>query len=236
MNDMSEKKSDQESISFDTVTPDAKVDYENHLNEAIQQLKKLPETASATDRARVVLDIAEAKTGLGEGEESWNLARDAFDVFVTSEHWQEAVEACEVLYRTEQPDNIIALAHGVRLSVTYPVSTQTSIVMLNYIIDETPTNSDGAAVAAATAKYLADLRASDIEHEGLEFLTRNMLVKVAERHGNVDSQELLDFWMEKMQLKQPEIFLPKMGQVLDSIVGDRWWIDRDVLRSKLPVN
>ena len=233
---MTEKNSDEQSISFDTVTPDARVDYENHLNDAIKHLKALPETASATDRARVVLDIAEAKTGLNEAEEGWKLAREAFDVFVAAEHWQDAVEACEVLYKTEQPENIIALAHGAWLSVTYPINPQTSIVILNYIVDETPADSDGAAVAAATARYLADMRASDIEHEGLEFLTRNMLVKVAERHGNVDSQELLDFWMEKMQLKQPEVFLPKMGKVLDAIVGDRWWIDRDELRSKLPVN
>lgn len=233
---MSKENTDDSSISFDTVSPEAKVDYENHLQSAIQHLQALPETATAVDHARVILDIAEAKAGLGEGEEGWKLAREAFDVFVSEEQWQDAVEACEVLYKTEQPDNVIALAHGIWLSVTYPINPQTSIVMLNYILDETPTDSDGAAVAAATARYLADLRATDMEHEGLEFLTRNMLVKVAERHSNVDSQELLDFWMEKMQLKEPEIFLPKMGQMLDVIVGDRWWIDRDELRSKLPVN
>lgn len=233
---MTQTKTDSSSISFDTVSPDAKVDYEDHLKQAIQHLAALPETAGQIERVRISLDIAEAKTGLGEGTQAWNLAREALDIFITEEAWQDAVEACEILYKTEQPDSITALAHGIWLSVTYPVSPQTSLVMLDYLIDETPNDSDGAAVAAATARYLADLRATDMEHEGLEFLTRNMLVKVAERHGNVDSQDLLNFWIEKMQLKDPEVFLPKMGHVLDTIVGDRWWFDRDALRSKLPVN
>jgi len=233
---MTQTEDNSSSIDFDTVTPDATVDYENNLKTAIQRLKSLPESASAAERARINLDIAEAKSGLGDNAEGWKLAREAFDIFITKESWQDAVEACEVLYKTEQPENIIALAHGIWLSVTYPVNPQTSMVMLNYMVDETPNDSDGAAVAAATARYLADLRASDLEHEGLEFLTRNILVKVAERHGNVDSQELLDFWIEKMQLKNPEIFLPKMGKVLDAIVGDRWWFDRDELRNRLPVN
>ena len=229
-------KTEGGSISFDTVTPEARINFEKHLQEAIRHLEALPETATAADRARVQLDIAEAKTGLGQAEEAWQLAREALDVLVAEEAWQEAVEACEVLYHTEQPDNIIALAHGIWLSVTYPVNPQTSLVMLNYFIDETPDNSDGAAVAAATARYLVDLRASDMEHEGLEFLTRNMLVRVAERHSKVDSQELLDFWMERMQLKNPEDFLPKMSKALDVVVGDKWWFDRDALRSRLPVN
>jgi len=233
---MTQTENDSPSISFDTVSPDTKVDYENHLKQAIQHLAALPETASQIERVRISLDIAEAKTGLGDSEQAWKLAREALDIFIAEEAWQDAVEACEILYKTEQPDNIIALAHGIWLSVTYPVSPQTSLVMLDSFIDETPNDSDGAAVAAATARYLADLRATDMEHEGLEFLTRNMLVKVAERHSNVDSQELLDFWIEKMQLKDPEIFLPKMGRVLDAIVGDQWWFDRDALRSKLPVN
>ena len=149
----------------------------------------------------------------------------------------EAIEACDILYQTEQPASITALAHGVWLSITYPVDPEHTIVMLNYVIDETPSNSDGAAVAAASAHYIVGLRANDENHDSLSFLTTNMIAKVAQRHGDVKSQDALNFWMDKLQLKDPEVFLPRMSMVLDAIVGDAdWWFDKEALRAKLPVN
>jgi len=31
------------------------------------------------------------------------------------------------------------------------------------------------------------------------------------------------------------LFLPRLGMVIDVIVQDNWWIDRDALRARLPV-
>ena len=201
-----------------------------------QQINGLPADADATERARLQLDMANALLGLEQKEEAWNEARQSFDVFIENERWPDAVEACDIMYQTEQPASIIALAHGVWLSVTYPIDPEHSIVMLNYVVDETPDDSDGAAVAAATAHYLVGLRASDEQHDSLSFLTTNLIARVGQRHGDVKSQEALDFWMEKMELDDPQIFLPRMGTVLNAIVQDQWWIDRDALREKLPVN
>jgi hypothetical protein len=221
-------------IKIDAPDHDDRVEYEKRLHEAIQHLEALPVSATPTDKARINLDIAEAKTGLGQTAEAWELARSAFDTFIENENWQDAIESCEVMYQTGEPANITALCHGIWLSVTYPVKPQTTITMVNYMIDETPDNSDGAAVAATVAHYIAGIRANDAEYESLSFLTRNMLVKVAERHSQIKSQEELDMWMMKLELNDPAVFLPRLGRVLEIIVIDQWWIDRDALRSKLP--
>jgi len=63
-----------------------------------------------------------------------------------------------------------------------------------------------------------------------------MITKVAQRHSDVKTQDTLDFWMDKMELKDPEKFLPRMGTVIDAIVNGHWWFDRDALRDQLPVN
>jgi len=186
--------------------------------------------------AKVKLDIANAQLGLEQNENAWNEARAAFDTFVKVEDWASAIEACDIMYQTEQPAAITALVHGVWLSVTYPVAPEYTIGMMNYIIDETPNNSDGAAIAAVTAHYIVDIRASDEKHDSLSFLTKNMITKVAQRHSDIKSQDTLDFWMEKMELKDPEVFLPRMGTVIDAIANSQWWFDRDALRDKLPVN
>ena len=221
-------------IVVDAPDHDDRVEYEKQLREAVSRAETLPPVATPVDRARIDLDVAQARTGLGETAEAWELARKAFDVFIDAEAWQDAVEACEVMYNTGEPANITALCHGIWLSVTYPVEPQTTITMINYFIDETPDNSDGAAVAAAVAHYVAGVRASDEEYESISFLTRNMLVRVAERHSQVKSQEELDMWMMKLELNDPKVFLPRFGRVLDIIVIDQWWIDRDALRAKLP--
>lgn len=210
---------------------------ETQLRQAEQHLQALPAEATDEARARIYLEKSNALLGLERNEEAWNEAKRAFDIFIEQELWPETIEACDILYQTEQPASILALAHGVWLSITYPVDPEQTIVMLSYVVDETPADSDGAAVAAATAHYIVGLRTEDEEkHNSLSFLTTNLIAKVAQRHGDVKSQEALDFWMEKMELKDPEVFLPRMGSILDVIVGDSWWFDRDALREKLPVN
>ena len=114
-----------------------------------------------------------------------------------------------MLYRTELPAAVVALGHAMWLSVTYPVDPELSIVMMKNLIDDTPAKSDGAAVAAATAHYIADLRLKDEKRESVMFLTKNLITQVAERHSNVKDQGQLNFWMDKLELNDPADFLPK---------------------------
>jgi hypothetical protein len=201
-----------------------------------QHLAELPATASEIDRARIQLDIAETLLALERKEEAWSTAREALNVFLQNEQWQEAVECCNVLFQTEQPASLAALGQGVWLAVTFPIQPDTTIAMLQHIVEETPDDSDGAAVAAMTAHYIADIRAPEDKHQSLTFLTQNILGQVAKRHSNVSTQAELDAWLDKLQLKDPKEFLPRLATVLEVLVQDEWWFDRDELRKKLPVH
>jgi hypothetical protein len=44
----------------------------------------------------------------------------------------------------------------------------------------------------------------------------------------------LDKWLDRLELRDPQVFLPRMAIVIDALVGDKWWFDRTELRSKLP--
>jgi hypothetical protein len=208
---------------------------QNYIAEKEQELAALPADATEVDKARLNLDIAEAKVGITRGDEAWEMARAALDVFLANECWQEAVEACDVLYQSGQPASLIALGHGVWLAVTYPIDPQLTINMLGYVIDETPAQADGAAVAAITAHYIADMRAKEEQRESLTFLTNEMVANVAREHSKVEDQEGLSAWMERLQLHDLADFLPKLALVIGAIVPpDDWWFDRDELRDKLP--
>jgi hypothetical protein len=201
-----------------------------------QHLAELPDNASEVDRSRVLLDIAETQLALERKEEAWNTAREVLNVFLQHEQWQEAVECCNVLFQTEQPASLAALGQGVWLAVTFPIQPDTTIAMLQHIVDETPDDSDGAAVAAICAHYIADIRAPEDKHHSLTFLTQNIIGQVAKRHSNVSTQDELDAWMNKLHLKNPQEFLPRLATVIDVLVQDNWWFDRDELRNKLPVH
>lgn len=201
-----------------------------------QHLAELPPAASDLDRARVQLDIAETRLALEQKEAAWQTAREALDVFLQHESWQDAAEAYNVLFQAEQPGSLSALGQGVWLAVTFPIEPDTTIALLQHIIEETPPDADGAAVAAITAHYIADLRASEAKHQSLTFLTQNILGQVAKRHSNVNTQQEMDIWLARLQLKDPAEFLPRLSQVVDVLVGDDWWFDREALRQRLPVN
>ena len=206
------------------------------LQEHEAQLQALPADCPPVERARVQLDIAETLLGLLKKKEAWDVGREIFDVFVEQQAWQDAIETCDVLFQSEQPESLTALGNGVWLAITYPVPAQLTVAMLQHIVDETPDDSDGAAVAAMAANYIADIRTADEEHESLTIFTKQILAGVAKRHRGIEDPEMINTWIEILELNDIKELLSRLATMLDAIVGDNWWIDRDALRASLPVN
>ncbi len=208
---------------------------ENHLREIEQNLARLP-AAAANERQMLSLEKAAVLVELEDKPQAWKLARTAFDYFLETEQWQSAVEACELVYRCDCGDSIPALGMACWLAITYPIDPILSIRILHYVIDETPDDSDGGAVAAVVAHYVADLRVSGEQRDSLLFITKQKIADVARRHRNITDEESINIWMEILGLKDAEEFLPAMAKVIDVITGDTWWFDRERLRARLPFN
>jgi len=204
------------------------------LKEHRRHLEALPADAPPLDHARVRLDIAETQLALRQKEEAWATGREIFDVFAAAGAWEDAIETCDVLFQCEQPESLAALGNGVWLAVTYPVPAQLTVAMLQHIVDETPDTSDGAAVAAMAAHYIADLRTAGEEHDSLTFFTNQIVAGVAKRHRGIEDPEMIRMWTEILELNDVKELFSRLAAMLDAIVGDHWWIDRDALREQLP--
>jgi hypothetical protein len=61
-----------------------------------------------------------------------------------------------------------------------------------------------------------------------------LLGTVARRHSQIETPEQLDHWMERLELKEPEKFLVRLRNVVDVLVQDDWWFDREALQQRLP--
>ncbi len=222
-----------------TAATDSRQQLKTELAQQQAQLMRLTEQSDPLQRAQIQYTISEIMLELeepGMREAAWGMTREAFMIYVEYEQWEDAVRCCDVLYRCDLPASVPALGNGIWLAVTYPMDPSLTILMLNHLIDATPAKADGAAIAAAVAHYIADLRLQGEQRDSVMFLTSAMLGKVAERHSQVNSQESMNLWLNRLQLLEPKIFLPRLGQVLDAIVENQWWYDRDALRARLPIH
>ena len=203
----------------------------------MDRLRELPADAKIEDRVELKVQAAAVLVDLERGKEAWDLAKTAFDEAMTAEDWHGAAMACNILFQTDQPDALIALGQGIWLGVTFPIDPELTVAMLQHVVDETPKDSDGAAVAAVAAHYIADLRCEEGKaRDELLFFTNNLIGTVARRHGSVDTQEQFDFWFQKLELDDPGKFLVRLRNIVDVLVQEDWWFDRDAIQAKLPVN
>jgi hypothetical protein len=210
---------------------------EGELVELRQQLDRLPEDAPPLQRAALQLEIARALQILERGDEAWPVAQTAFGILVAEQQWEAAADACDIMYESDHEDSLIALGHGIWLGVTFPIDPEISVNLLSHVVDDTPDDSDGAAVAAATAAFIADVRAEDgAEKDRLTFFSQQLLGRVARRHSEVENQEQFHLWIERLELNDPDKFLIRLRNVVDVLVQDQWWFDRDGLQDMIPGN
>ena len=200
------------------------------------QLAALSPGAEPLRRADLLLQFGRALVRLEQRPEAWAATREAFDLYRAELAWEGAAQACDILFLAEQPQSLAALGQGIWLAVTYPIDPELSVALLQHVVEETPPDADGAAVAAVTAYYLVDLRARDPQREHLLLYANQVLATVARRHSGVDGQQAFNKWIEDMELSDPAQFLPRLRNVVDVLVQDDWWFDRDTLQAALPAD
>jgi hypothetical protein len=182
---------------------------------------------SAAKLERLVADLR------GELEE---LSSGAAPLRRAEQAWEGAAQCCDVLFLADQPQSLAALGQGIWLAVTYPVDPELTVALLHRVVEETPPDADGAAVAAIAAYYVADLRAQEPQREHLLLYANQVLATVARRHSGVDGQEPFNRWIQDMELADPAKFLPRLRNVVDVLVQDDWWFDREKLQATLPAD
>jgi hypothetical protein len=200
------------------------------------QLAELSPQAETLRRADLLLQLGRALVRLEKRPEAWAAAREAFDLYLAEQAWEGAAQACDILFLSDQPQSLAALGQGIWLAVTYPVDPELSVALLQHVVDETPPDADGAAVAAVMAYYLADLRAREPQREHLLIYANQVLATVARRHSGIEEQQDFNKWIEDMELNDPARFLPRLRNIVDVLVQDDWWFDREALQAALPVD
>ena len=199
-----------------------------------EELAQLSPGAGALRRADLLLQLGRALVRLEHGAEAWDAAREAFDLYLAEQAWEGAAQCCDILFLASEEKSLAALGQGIWLAVTYPIDPELTVALLKHVVDETPPDADGAAVAAVAAYYVVDLRAQGPQREDLLLYANQQLATVARRHSAVENQQDFARWIERMELSDPALFLPRLRNVVDVLVQDDWWFDRKRLQAALP--
>lgn len=182
-------------------------------------------------RRQAQLELARVLLELQQGEAAFAQARAMLEPALAAADYEAAAAACQAMYRSGRPDSIVALGHGIWLAVACPVDPDLSLQLLRSLVEETPPDADGAAVAAMLGYFLMERRAREPERERLVFLARQLVAEVAGRHRGITGEEAIGVWVRMHELDDVDLLLERMGRVLDAITPS-WWFDRDALRQK----
>jgi hypothetical protein len=217
-------------------------DCANDLNEPIEpkqeqlsqlegELATLPKGA---ERARKLLDYGTLLLDFQRWKDAWDAAWEAFEYFSQHDDWEHTVVATDVLFSAEQPDSNRALGHGIWLAVSAPINPETSVAILDHLMEESPVGSETSVIAAVTAHFLADVRSEpdSKSRENLMFFTNQRLAEAAAKHRPIQTQQEFEIWMQGNQFDTPEYFLPRLSAAVDAMVDGQWWFDRDAIRAR----
>ncbi|ABL02738.1 hypothetical protein Rmag_1033 [Candidatus Ruthia magnifica str. Cm (Calyptogena magnifica)] len=196
-----------------------------------KQIQAQTADTPAEKKIKNLLEIGRIQIERYKGSDAWKKAFSAFDIARDNELWELAVEACDVMFLSEGPDALKALGHALWLGVTFPINPELTVVMLQYLVEESPKEADTCAIAAATANYITSMRCG--ADDDLTFFASQMMASVAGEHSHVTNQSAFDLWRKTLQLDKPKVFLKKLSGAIDQLVADDWWVDRDKIKAKL---
>lgn len=188
-------------------------------------------TSPVEERIKVLLEIARIQVERYKGSDAWSKASEAFNLAHDAELWELAVESCDVMYLSEGPESLKALAHAIWLGVIFPIDPEITVAMIQHLIDESPEGADTRAVAAAVAHYITSVRCG--ENDDLTFFALQMLASVADKHSLISDQSSFDLWRKTLELDKPEVFLKKLSGALDLLTENEWWVDQDKIRAQV---
>ncbi|NJN56887.1 MAG: hypothetical protein HC879_05015 [Leptolyngbyaceae cyanobacterium SL_5_9] len=118
-----------------------------------------------------------------------------------------------------------ALWLGLRIQTPLP----DLINLLRFFINQVPQGDEMEALLATTALFFCQARGEGHPQlNDLQTTSIDLLAAAAAAQGaQLESLEALSQWREQQQLNDAAVFLPRLIQRLEAMVGDQWLFDPD---------
>ena len=126
---------------------------EARLHELRLEITELPAGYDPKQKGEILIQTSAILVDLERGEEAFSDAREAFDIFKEAQDWEALAQTCNNMFMADQPESLPALGQGIWVGVTFPeIDPELTVALLQHVVNETPPESDGAALAAAVER------------------------------------------------------------------------------------
>ena len=130
---------------------------------------------------------------------------------------------------TAEENPLAYLAQAIWLSLKIQVPLSANIQLIAALFSAIPQGEPLESLLATTANFLCQRRGeSHPQLPQLQEFSFKMLSSAASAQG-ITTPEDFEAWMTRSQLNDPAVFLPRLNQRLEDLVGDGWLFEREGL-------
>lgn len=128
---------------------------------------------------------------------------------------------------TAETDSQVYLAQALWLGLRITSPLVDLVNLLRFFFNQVPQGDEMEALLATTALFFCQMRGEGHPQiEELRNTSLTLLATAAAAQGiTCENLEELANWMAQQQLNDPQLFIPRLNQQLEAMVGDRWLFD-----------
>ncbi|NJL19853.1 MAG: tetratricopeptide repeat protein, partial [Leptolyngbyaceae cyanobacterium SM1_3_5] len=162
-------------------------------------------------------NTAKALDVLRQSAQALGQARSFADLFTVLSNLSVADQENAIPYLAQ------ALWLGLRIQTPLP----DLVNLLRFFFNQVPQGDELEALLATTALFVCGARGEGHPQlNDLQTTSIKLLAMAAAAQGiQLESMEALSQWREQQQLNDPAVFLPRLIQRLETMVGDQWVFD-----------
>ncbi|MBF0192129.1 MAG: hypothetical protein HQL99_13465 [Magnetococcales bacterium] len=166
--------------------------------------------------------------------EEWNENRIAIDQLSRQGQWPEVLELLRRLTTKHKNNEIYkALAQRVWVGLKTQAPAIEVVQSLYHLLNTLGPTHELAPAVCALAQLLAIHRTPDHPDQELAIGHTQQMFSMVCGALNITGDEEFQNWVKAKQLDEPDLFIPEIIRMLEMMVGDDWWIDREGLQKEL---
>jgi len=180
-------------------------------------------------KAATLNNMADIAYQQGDNQKALELFTQSAQAFGQARAYVDLVTVLNNLDAISEKGNCIYLAQAVWLCIRLQAPLQNTLEILQDFFNAVPQGDPLESLLATTANFLCIRRGEgNPQLPQLQELSTKMLMGAASAQG-IATPEDLEAWMTRSQFNDPNVFLPRLNQRLEDLVGDGWLFEREGL-------
>ena len=164
-------------------------------------------------------------------EEEWRLNKAAVARFSRNGHWREALDLLTNLSKKQKTHEIYkALAQRVWVALKSDVAGTDVVLALFHLLNTLGPKHEIAGPVAALAHLMAKHRTPDHPDQALAQAQAQQMFSLVLDAAGIVGEEAFGKWVAHNRLDDPSHYVPIVLNCLEIMVGDDWWIDKEMLQ------